>query len=93
MGTNHGIITIPTNIQSIGDYAFEGCVGINVVDASSLSLTSIGFNAFDGCIGMTSISLPGVSQTFPSYTDIVPNTSLTYQQYWGIPPTSQISQI
>jgi hypothetical protein len=89
MGETIGTITIPTNVTSIGNYAFRNCTSINIVNAPSSSLTSVGANAFGGCVNMTSITL---SSGLPSYTDIVPNTSITYQQYWGIPPSCQITQ-
>lgn len=50
-------IIIPTNIKSIGNYAFCGCsdlISINMHD----SITNIGMHAFDGCSSLTAITIP-----------------------------------
>ena len=48
-------ITIPTNVTSIGDYAFEGCNGLTSVTIPN-SVTSIGEGAFYYCSGLTSVT-------------------------------------
>ena len=48
---------IPTNVTSIGDYAFSGCRGLASVSIPDV-VTSIGDYAFDGCSGLTSVTIP-----------------------------------
>jgi hypothetical protein len=52
-----GTYTIPSNVTSIGKYAFYGCkylISINLPQ----SVTSIGQGAFTLCSGLTSVSIP-----------------------------------
>ncbi|MFQ6724566.1 MAG: leucine-rich repeat domain-containing protein, partial [Clostridia bacterium] len=44
---------IPSNITSIGDYAFTGCSDLHTVTIPA-SVTYIGYYAFDGCSSLTS---------------------------------------
>ena len=52
-----GDVTIPSGVTSIGDYAFQNCIGLTSVTIPS-SVTSIGKNAFRDCSGMTSVTIP-----------------------------------
>lgn len=55
--------TIITNgITSIGNYAFDGCIGINNMTIPS-NVTTIGISAFEGCNGLTSFTIPGTVNT------------------------------
>jgi len=55
-------LTIPSAlggfpVTSIGEGAFDGCVGLASVTIPS-SVTSIGKRAFNGCCGLTSVTIP-----------------------------------
>ena len=50
-------IDIPNNVTSIGDNAFEYCIGLTSV-AIPNSVTSIGSAAFRNCSSLTSITIP-----------------------------------
>lgn len=51
-------IKIPSNVTSIGNYAFSGCTSLTGV-AIPNSINSIGISAFSGCSDLTSIVIPG----------------------------------
>ena len=57
---------LPTELSSIGDYAFYGCTGLSSVTMPE-SLSSIGSNAFCNCTGLTSITLPEGLTTIGGY--------------------------
>ncbi len=50
-------ITIPSSVTSIGDSAFQGCIGLTEITIPE-GVTSIGDSAFQGCIGLTEITIP-----------------------------------
>jgi hypothetical protein len=50
-------ITIPANVNIIGDYAFLGCSGLSSLNIPN-SVTFIGDHAFSGCSGLTSEEIP-----------------------------------
>lgn len=50
-------ITIPANVNIIGDYAFLGCSGLSSLTIPN-SVTFIGDYAFSGCSGLTSEEIP-----------------------------------
>lgn len=50
-------INIPSNIKSIGDYAFAGCTDLKNIKIPD-SVTSIGWAAFWVCSGLTNITIP-----------------------------------
>ena len=50
-------LTIGTNVNNIGDYAFAYCYSLTNVTIGN-SVTSIGVWAFGGCISLTSIMIP-----------------------------------
>ena len=52
-----GDLVIPSDVTSIGDYAFFGCSGLTSVTIPS-SVTSIGDCAFEDCSGLTTITIP-----------------------------------
>ncbi len=56
-------------VTSIGNYAFEGCTGLEIITIPD-SVTSIGYSAFNACTGLTSIYIPDgiyiVQCTIPS---------------------------
>ena len=74
----NGLI-IPSNVTSIGSYAFSGCSGLTSVMFPS-SVTSIGGSAFSGCSGLTSITIPSFvtsigNQAFSDCTNLKDITS------------------
>jgi hypothetical protein len=50
-------ITIPSSVITIGDGAFESCIGLTSINIPN-SVTSIGDRAFLDCTGLTSINIP-----------------------------------
>ena len=57
-----GNISIPSKsngytVNSIGDYAFDGCSGLTSVTIPN-SVTSIGWGAFEDCYDLASVSIP-----------------------------------
>ena len=69
-----GSVTIPANVQAIGDEAFSGCTKLESVTIPN-SITKIERNAFRGCTGLTTISLPAsisqlVDNPFSSCTNL-----------------------
>lgn len=56
-GENIKKVEIPTNIISIGGYAFYCCRSLTDVTIPN-SVTSIAYAAFHGCSGLTSITIP-----------------------------------
>lgn len=50
-------LVIPHGITSIGDYAFDGCSSMRVIDIPN-SVISIGKYAFLGCSSLQSIDIP-----------------------------------
>jgi hypothetical protein len=57
-GTPTGILTVPSNVQHIGNNVFKNCTDISqiVIDGASTGC-SIGNSAFEGCTGLVSIIL------------------------------------
>ena len=50
------VFTLPANLATIGESAFEGMTAMTVVDAGHV--TAIGANAFRGCTALTQLLLP-----------------------------------
>ena len=82
-----GDYTIPSDVTSIGDYAFYGCTNLTSVTIPS-GVTSIGSGAFYNCTGLTSVTvlattpptLSGNSDFTGSYPIYVPAASVeTYK--------------
>ena len=48
---------IPSNVTTIGSYAFSGCTGLTSITIPN-SVTTIGSYAFSGCTGLSSITIP-----------------------------------
>ncbi len=59
-------IILPTNITSIGEYAFYGSANLKSIAIPS-SVTSIGDNAFNSCNNLTSITLPNSVTSIGEY--------------------------
>ena len=53
--------TIPDNVTSIGDSAFEGCSSLRQIYIPD-SVTSIGDSAFAGCTSLRQIYIPAGSR-------------------------------
>jgi hypothetical protein len=78
-------ITLPSSVISIGNYAFNNCIGLTSVHIPS-SVTSIGPNAFYNCIGLTSIyaesGIPvDLSNSWSVFYGIDKNTCKLYVPY------------
>ena len=52
-----GEYAIPESVESIADYAFDGCISLTRVTIPD-SVTSIGNNAFYACTSLTSVTIP-----------------------------------
>ena len=55
--TNLKRVVLPTNLTSIGSYAFAWCSSLTSITIPN-SVTSIGSSAFSGCSSLTSITIP-----------------------------------
>lgn len=61
-------ITITKKVQTIGDYAFNGCINLtNVTVANNSVLNSIGQYAFQNCSNLASINLPNTLTSIGNY--------------------------
>ena len=58
-------LVLPSNLQSIGDYALNRCASLTSINLPS-TLTSIGTKAFQ-CVPITTISLPSGLKTIGQY--------------------------
>ncbi|MCL2087413.1 MAG: leucine-rich repeat protein [Oscillospiraceae bacterium] len=68
--------TIPNSVRSIGEGAFEGCVGLTSVTIPD-SVTSIGFGAFAWCDMLTEIKVSANNQYFTDIDGVLFNKSVT----------------
>ena len=57
---------IPSNISSIGTYAFFDCTGLTSISLPD-GLTKIGNYAFDHCTGLTSVTIPSSLTSIGGY--------------------------
>ena len=81
---------IPNSVTTIGNYAFNGCIGLTSITIPN-SVTTIGNYAFNGCIGLTSITIPNSVTTIGNYafngcsgltgTLTIPNSVTTIGNY------------
>ena len=58
-------ITIPSGVETIGDYAFSGCESLWSLDIPS-SVVGIGEGAFEDCTSLTSITVANDNQNYTS---------------------------
>ena len=86
-------LVIPNSVTSIGERAFEGCIGLTSVTIPN-SVTSIGGSAFSGCSGLTSVtignSVTSIGNSAFYYCSgltsvTIPNsvTSIDYSAFYG----------
>jgi hypothetical protein len=65
-GGKQAAYAIPSSVTSIGDGAFEYCIGLTSITIPS-SVTLIGNGAFAVCRGLTSITIPGSVTSIGNY--------------------------
>lgn len=52
-------VTIPNEVEGIGNYAFAGCVSLaDITPLSGLSLRTVGISAFENCRLLSGVSFP-----------------------------------
>ena len=68
-------ITLPNSLTTIGDVAFEGCIGLSSITIPE-NVTTIGERAFRNCSGLTSVTI-GNSVTSIGYSAFRNCTGLT----------------
>lgn len=62
-GSNLQSISLPSTLESIGDYAFRQCSGLTSISSESLpNLDSIGQYAFNSFVGLESVDLDGLTE-------------------------------
>ena len=49
---------VPANVQTIGEYAFQGCTNLYTIIIPDGNINRIGYSAFEGCSKLTFIYLP-----------------------------------
>ena len=98
--TNLTSITIPNNVESIGDHAFYNCSGLTSITIPN-NVKSIGNYAFYNCSGLTSITIPnsvwsiniGAFCNCSSLTSITIPNSVTRIQPWAFEGCSGLNSI
>lgn len=82
-------IILPNSITSIGDYAFEYCLGLTSVTIPK-SVTAIGEDAFSLCVSLTDVPIPNsvtsigqgaFSFCYSLYTLTIPNSVTNIGEY------------
>lgn len=53
-------VTLPDNVEGIGEYAFSGCSNLTSVTFGNNTLWDIGSYAFSGCSNLTSVNLGNI---------------------------------
>ncbi len=69
-------VTIPSGVTSIGNNAFQGCLGLNSVTIPS-TVTSIGDVPFDFCGSLTSITVNSSNRDYSSSSGVLFNKNKT----------------
>ena len=60
-------LTIPANVNSIGQYSFMDCKSIKSVSFSGTAISSIPHSMFSGCTSLESINIPSSITTIGDY--------------------------
>lgn len=60
-------ISFPNSLQTIGNYSFQNCIGLNSVDLSNTKLNLINYMAFGGCTSVTEVNAPATLLTMERY--------------------------
>lgn len=61
-------VTVPSNINRIGDDAFSNCESLESADFSATSNVTFGYGAFADCISLTDVALPTALTQIPAAT-------------------------
>ncbi len=61
-------VTVPSNINNIGDNAFSNCESLESADLSSMSNVTFGTGTFAGCTSLTDVALPTALTQIPAAT-------------------------
>jgi len=77
-------VIMPSSITSIGDDAFESCIGLTSISIPA-SDTAIGNNAFNSCIGLTKIAIPDKVHSIGLYAFAGCNNVKSIYTYSSIP--------
>ncbi|MBR7005894.1 MAG: leucine-rich repeat protein, partial [Candidatus Methanomethylophilaceae archaeon] len=93
-------VSIPDSVESIGDYAFDGCSSLQSVVIGG-SVTSIGYRAFSGCSSLESVSIPdsvksigdGAFEDCSSLQSVVIPDSVTYIGYRAFSGCSSLQSV
>lgn len=83
-------LTIPDSINSIGQSAFQGCVGLTTVTIPQ-AVTTISDNAFQNCTGLTSVTISDYGVTTIGRSAFQSCTSLTTLTVGNLVRTISIS--
>ena len=76
-------VTLPSSLESIGNSAFRGCIGLDSLTFPD-GLKTISGDAFNGCTGFTTIELPNSVEAIYSraFKDCTNLTSINYPTSW-----------
>lgn len=60
---NLKVISLPSSLYEIGNFAFYNCSALAYADLASTRLKTVGLNAFTGCSALLSLALPDTAET------------------------------
>jgi hypothetical protein len=75
-GKKEGRYAIPAGVTNIGDFAFEGCIGLASVSIPA-GVTGIGQGPFSGCTGLADIAVEPRNERYASRGGVLFNKTLT----------------
>jgi hypothetical protein len=84
-------VTIPTNVEYMGEECFCKCGNITVLEINSTKLTQISKSAFENCSNLTSISIPSnivtIGENAFAYCDKLHSCNANETEFFSLPNT------
>ena len=60
-------IVLPSTVNTLGNYMFDGCVELQSADLSALNVTALGDGMFRNCSALNSVKLPAMLESISKY--------------------------